>query len=106
VAISFLMREKMITLKEAFQAVQQRRLSVCLSRPRWESLSRFEQELLKQDTLEQCVDLSHAPKTDAVEPVPPPDRPSLGEQALPEDADDDKGSKVREKLFSEIEKRK
>mmetsp|Transcript_1361 Transcript_1361/g.2590 ORF Transcript_1361/g.2590 Transcript_1361/m.2590 type:complete len:652 (-) Transcript_1361:464-2419(-) len=70
VVLSFLMKERMITLKSAFSEVQRRRRSVCLSRPRWESLSRFEQELLKEDTLGSCVDLSHAPPLDADEPLP------------------------------------
>jgi len=72
VVIGYIMKKKMLTLKHAYNEVQNRRASICLSRPRWESLSRVEQELLKEDTLESCIDLSRAPPSDADEPMPLP----------------------------------
>lgn len=55
IAVSFVMRERMCSLHEAYNAVKAERRALAMSRRRWVSLSRFEQDLVKLDTLEACV---------------------------------------------------
>ncbi|GAB5353069.1 hypothetical protein AAMO2058_000006700 [Amorphochlora amoebiformis] len=101
VVLAFMMKTGLMTLTEAFHELQNRRYSVCLSRPRWETLSRFEQSLLKKDTLEACIDLERAPPADAEEPVPEPRRdskqlpPKTKGGSANESSDYHKGTRIR-----------
>jgi len=73
VAIAYIMNTQRKTLHQAYSHVQSRRQGICLSRPRWELLSRLETSLLRSSsTLEACVDLDHVPPMDPDEPLPIP----------------------------------